>query len=469
MGEDGTNSATNLGTPEPLLTLCLLLAWVLVYLCLLNGIKSSGKVVYFTALFPYVVLAALIGRGVTLPGAMDGIMYFITPSFEKMADPAVWYAAASQLFFSLAACWGGMMALSSYNRFHTNTLRDALIVCLCDTFTSFFASFAIFSVIGYGAYMLQKPIAEVATAGTGLAFILYPKIIDNLPGSTAWAIMFFFMLLLLGLDSEFNSLETIFTALLDKYPSLRSSLKKKALAFAIFCIPFFLLGLPMVCPGGTDLLELVDTFAAGWPIFLLAIIETLSVAWLYGTPRFSKDISAMMPYLLNGPWRKKFVPWVMRVYWGFITPAMLTFVMVFSWTSYQHRKYMGEEVLGWFCTIFIIIWVPVFAIWMAVKAAKREGGFIRGIKAAAKHSSKWGPYLKAHRREVAAIHGDVLTAVASANNTLDCVIDDSRMDETVVENGKSNNQSAFTSTSGNPMPKTFNGSRFTLNSQSTDI
>ena len=487
LGEEGKDSlahgATNLGSPQPFLVLCLLLAWIMVYLCLLNGIKSSGKVVYFTALFPYVVLGALIVRGATLPGASDGIMYFLTPSFEKMAEPAVWYAAASQMFFSLSACWGGMVTLSSYNKFHTNTFRDALIICCCDAFTSFFASFAIFSVIGYGAYMLKKPIEDVATAGTGLAFILYPKIIDNLPGSVVWAILFFFMLLLLGLDSEFNSLETIFTALLDKFPNLRSSLKKKAITFAIFCIPFFLLGLPLVCPGGTDLLELVDTYGNGWPVFVIAIVETLSVAWMYGTPRFTKDMSAMMPFLLDGPIRKKVVPILLRCYWGIVTPCMLIFVLIFSWTQYQSRPVVGEEILGWCVTIFVIMWIPILAIYVVCKRTRREGSLWLGFKRSIHHSPKWGPFLKSHREEVAKIHGEALQS-ESNDGTLDCVIGDSANSKppTYLDpNTQPKEQSSVYTVSNSylsPVPTTsvvkspvnvIGGSKFSLNSRSTDL
>ena len=79
---------------------------------------------YFTALFPYVVLVILLIRGVTLPGYRQGIHFYIEDvDFEKLKDATVWKDAAVQIFFSLSASWGGLIALASYNKFHNDCLR----------------------------------------------------------------------------------------------------------------------------------------------------------------------------------------------------------------------------------------------------------------------------------------------------------------------------------------------------------
>uniref|UniRef100_H3DQR3 Uncharacterized protein n=1 Tax=Tetraodon nigroviridis TaxID=99883 RepID=H3DQR3_TETNG len=81
--------------------------------------------------------------------------------------------------------------------------RDALLTTSVNCVTSFFSGFVIFSVLGYMANKHQVSIEDVATEGTGagLVFIIYPEAIATLPGSTFWAILFFIMLLTLGIDS----------------------------------------------------------------------------------------------------------------------------------------------------------------------------------------------------------------------------------------------------------------------------
>ena len=80
------------------------------------------QVVYFTATFPYVILIALLVRGVTLPGATTGLWFLIKPDWNKLLDWGVWQDAASQLFFSLGVSWGGLMMFGSYNKFHNKVI-----------------------------------------------------------------------------------------------------------------------------------------------------------------------------------------------------------------------------------------------------------------------------------------------------------------------------------------------------------
>ncbi|KAG1705083.1 Sodium- and chloride-dependent glycine transporter 1 [Nymphon striatum] len=207
------------------LALCLLFSWIVVVLCLMKGIKTSGKVVYFAATFPYVILIMLLINGLLLDGAFAGLL-----------DIKVWQAAAGQMFFSLSVSMGGLIMYSSYNDFKNNIYRDAMVVSILDTVTSLISGTVIFSVLGAMSHELNIPIDKVVASGPGLAFVTYPEALSRLPVPQLWSVLFFLMLFILGLDSE----------------------------------------------SGQYVLELMDKYGGGTAVVFIAIAECISVIWIYG-------------------------------------------------------------------------------------------------------------------------------------------------------------------------------------------
>ncbi|XP_078402384.1 sodium- and chloride-dependent neutral and basic amino acid transporter B(0+)-like [Cetorhinus maximus] len=379
------------------LALCLLLAWVIVGIALSGGIRSSGKVVYFTAIFPYVVLTILLVRGATLEGAYKGIQFYIgtQSNITKLRDAEVWKDAATQIFFSLSLAWGGLTALSSYNKFHNNCYMDSIIVCIVNCATSVFAGFAIFSVLGHMAHVQDKLVSEVAKSGFGLAFIAYPEALSQLPVAPFWSILFFFMLVTLGLDSQFASVEIVITTLLDQFPNYLRS--KRIYVTSIVCLILFLMGLICVTQAGIYWINLIDHFSAGWGVLVVAIMEFTGLSWIYGLNRFIKDIEVMIG-------QKKWLFWLWwKLCWIFISPFLLVVVLIwslitFAVPTYGAINYPGwATALGWCMIIFCIIWIPIVAI---VKIVQAGGSNLwQKVVAASKPSPDWGPYLKQHREE----------------------------------------------------------------------
>jgi len=152
-----------------------------------------------------VVLITLLIRGVFLPGAYDGIRYYLTPDFNALYNANVWVDAATQVFFSLGPGFGVLLAFASYNKFHNNVHRDALVTSAINAGTSFLSGFVIFAVLGYMAKKMNVDIKDIAAEGPGLVFIVYPEAISQMPGGPVWAVIFFLMLLTLGLDSSVSS------------------------------------------------------------------------------------------------------------------------------------------------------------------------------------------------------------------------------------------------------------------------
>lgn len=112
-----------LGLPSWQLILALFISWVFIYVVICKGVKSTGKAAYFLALFPYIIMISLLVRAVTLDGAIDGIIFLFEPKWNKILNPAVWYAAVTQSFFSLGVCFGAVTMYSSYNSFEHNVSR----------------------------------------------------------------------------------------------------------------------------------------------------------------------------------------------------------------------------------------------------------------------------------------------------------------------------------------------------------
>uniref|UniRef100_A0A673Y1X6 Transporter n=1 Tax=Salmo trutta TaxID=8032 RepID=A0A673Y1X6_SALTR len=366
---------------------CLLLAWLIVYLSLAKGIKSSGKVVYFTATFPYVVLVILLFRGVTLPGAGDGILYFITPKWEKLNDAKVWKDAATQIFFSLSAAWGGLITLSSYNKFHNNCYRDTIIVCIVNSATSIFAGFVIFSVIGFMAHELKVPIEKVADEGPGIAFVVYPEALTRLPLSPFWAIIFFLMLLTLGLDTMFATIETIVTSVSDEFPQYLR--KNKPLFTLICCACFFFLGFPMVTEVQST--THINTHTCTRTYMLPHTQGGTSIHT--GLQRFCEDIEMMIGFQPNRFW---------RICWAFVTPTILTGILglsLYQWKVMTYEDYTyppWSMVMGWLMVVCSVIWIPIMFV---IKMYLAPGSFMERLKLVCSPQPDWGPFLAKHRGE----------------------------------------------------------------------
>lgn len=112
-----------LGSISWQLALCLLFIFTIVYFSIWKGVKTSGKVVWVTATFPYLVLLILLIRGATLPGAWRGVVFYLKPDWEKLLSTTVWIDAAAQIFFSLGPGFGVLLAFASYNPFHNNCYK----------------------------------------------------------------------------------------------------------------------------------------------------------------------------------------------------------------------------------------------------------------------------------------------------------------------------------------------------------
>ncbi|XP_039627782.1 sodium- and chloride-dependent GABA transporter 1 isoform X2 [Polypterus senegalus] len=339
----------------------LILSWVIVYLCIFKGVHSTGKVVYFSATFPYIILIGLLINNTQLPGAKNGILYFISPNWSKLSEIQVWVNAAAQIFNSIGISFGQMISMASYNKFNNNILRDTLIVSLTNSVTSIFAGFVIFSAIGYMAHIHNLPVDNIATDGPGLVFVVYPEAFTTMPLASMWAALFFFMLLCLGIDSQFAMVEVMVTSLTDSFgKSLLKVLRRKELLVMVVCFVAFVLGIPNVAEGGIYVFQLLDHYTAVVSLMFLAFFEVTAVCWIFGVSRLSHIVNKM----LGAPPNIFF-----KVCWAVISPLLVMTILISSIIQYSPARYGKDytypawaEVLGWFISLSSIIWIPLGAL-----------------------------------------------------------------------------------------------------------
>uniref|UniRef100_A0A8D2MHX6 Uncharacterized protein n=1 Tax=Zonotrichia albicollis TaxID=44394 RepID=A0A8D2MHX6_ZONAL len=270
-----------------------------------------------------------------------------------MLDPQVWREAATQVFFALGLGFGGVIAFSSYNKQDNNCHFDATLVSFINFFTSVLATLVVFAVLGFKANIMnEKCVVENAekilgylntnvlshdlipphvnfshltakdynemyrvimtvkeghfkelgldaclledelnksVQGTGLAFIAFTEAMTHFPASPFWSVMFFLMLINLGLGSMIGTMSGITTPIIDTF-------KVRKEVFTVGCCIFaFVVGLIFVQRSGNYFVTMFDDYSATLPLTVVVILENIAVAWIYGTKK------GMCPQPLWGP------------------------------------------------------------------------------------------------------------------------------------------------------------------------
>lgn len=294
------------------------LTWFAIFLILFKGIKVVGRVVNWTVGIPWLLLAVLFVRGITLNGAASGLDFYLRSDFSKLLDPNVWLAAYGQIFFSLSLGFGIMIAYASYLPKDSDINTNAWVVSFADCATSFFAGFAVFSTLGYLAMVTNQPLDKVVGGGPALAFVIYPTAIAQLPGGvfiqSIFGVMFFFTLLTLGIDSAFSGVEAIVAGLKDSFKIRRE------VALFWFCLVGFLAGFLYTSKAGLFWLDVVDHWM-NWGLVIVGLLEAILIGWFYDINKISADIDSTSEIKLG-----KF--WVFCI--KIVTPLVLLVTIVLS-------------------------------------------------------------------------------------------------------------------------------------------
>ncbi|KHJ96639.1 Sodium:neurotransmitter symporter family protein [Oesophagostomum dentatum] len=156
---------------------------------------------------------------------------------------------------------------------------------------------------------------KVAQAGPGLLFLAYPSGILQLPYTNVWSLLFFSMVLFLGIDSQFCTMEGFFTAIIDEFPQLiRRRKYGREIFVGVICLISYIIGLSTVTRGGFYVFQLFDFYAAsGWALLWLLFFECIAISWSVGIDRWYEHMKSMIGYYPSRWW---------KFCWVFATPAV---------------------------------------------------------------------------------------------------------------------------------------------------
>lgn len=291
---------------EPLVYhgLFMLLTVLIVVRGISGGIEKASKFM-MPALLVLLVVSVL--RSVTLPGAGEGIAYYLSPDFSKFS-PKVVLDAIGQVFFSLSLGMGIIITYGSYLSKDEDLEKDALVVPTIDTAVALLAGFAILPAVF--AFGLQPD------AGAGLLFVTLPQVFAQMPLGTLFGLAFFVLVLFAALSSSISLLEASITFTIDRFHWSR----KKAVViigtvlFLIGILASLSMGLmsdvkiPLLNMGVFDAL---DWITATIMLPVGGLMMALFIGWIWRIDEAVEEVKISSAFRLEGLWRfliRWFVP-----------------------------------------------------------------------------------------------------------------------------------------------------------------
>lgn len=314
----------------------LVLAWALIYFLLVRGVRHGIELasrVLMPALI--VMLILIVIRAVTLDGAAEGLNVLLTPDFGALTDPAVWVAAYGQVFFSLSIAFGIMITYASYLPRKTDLSNSGLIVGLSNAGFEFLAAIGVFATLGFLAVVQGSEVSEVAGGGgVGLAFMVFPQIISELPALNAlFGILFFGTLFFAGVTSMVSILEAVIAPIREKFDLARTTAINYIVGLAA------VISLLYVTRGGLFYLDTIDHFVNQYGLIVAGLAEIVLVAWIARVLTDQQDHINATSYVRVGAW------WTVSL--KFITPVLLAGMIIYNTFAVElDEAYSGYPVSG---------------------------------------------------------------------------------------------------------------------------
>ncbi|MEE1337107.1 hypothetical protein [Methanobrevibacter sp.] len=251
--------------------------WFISHRSIEKGIGLASKIL-IPAVF--IIMAIIVIYALTLPGASIGTDALLNPDWNLLFNINLWIVAFSQIIFSLGIGEALALTYATYLSDNKGLTDNVLFVVASNSSFEIFTAFGVFSILGYMSATSRTPLVQLVTEGTGLIFVVFPKIF-SLMGivGRVLAPLFFLAVLFAGISSAFAFFEPLIGSI-----SSKSNMSRKKLV-TILSIIGCLCSLAFTCGVISYLVGIVDGFVNKFGILLLIAIQCIVFGWYYGTDK----------------------------------------------------------------------------------------------------------------------------------------------------------------------------------------
>ncbi len=286
-------------TEEPILWFALFigLTALVVFFGVDKGIEKVSKI-----MMPILVVMTLFISiyAVCMPGAMEGVLYYITPDFSKFSVNTL-LGAMGQLFYSMSIAMGILITYGSYMKKDVSIESSVHQIEIFDTGIAFLAGLMIVpSVFVFSP--TPEALSKNLTAGPGLMFDTLPKVFHSMKGGAIIGAVFFLMVFFAALTSAISLMETIISFLQDRFHWGR---KFSCLAVLLFCL---LMGIPsslgfgdlsFISVAGLSILDMFDFLSNSVIMPIVAFMTCIVVGYILKPQSLVEEVE------LTGPFKAK--------------------------------------------------------------------------------------------------------------------------------------------------------------------
>ena len=282
-----------------------------------NGLEKISKGMMSALLVLIIVLAV---HSFVLPGAGEGVKFYLIPSIDTVRDVGfgnVIAAAMNQAFFTLSLGVAAMEIFGSYMNKDFSLAGEGVRICALDTFVAIMSGLIIFpACFSYGV--------EVG-AGPSLIFITLPNVFVNMAGGRVWGSLFFLFMTFASFSTVIAVFENIMSFCMDMFGWSR---KKAAL---VNCIAILVLSLPCVLGynvwsnlhliGGRDVLDSEDFIVSNLllPLGSLVYLLFCVTKWGWGFDNYMKEAN-------TGEGIK--IAKYLKPYFQFVLPVLILIILI---------------------------------------------------------------------------------------------------------------------------------------------